>query len=368
MKRCYYEILEVSREASADLVKRAYRKKALEYHPDRNPEPEAENLFKEASEAYEVLTDPEKRTIYDQFGHQGLDQRGMHHGYSDVTDIFSHFSDIFEDFFGMGTSRRSRRGRVGRDLRYALALEFMEAFHGVEKKFKITRPETCSDCEGKGHPPEVQPQSCEYCQGTGQLLHNQGFITISSPCGACQGRGATISERCAPCSGRGQVEVQKNLKVKVPAGVEDGMQLCLRGEGEAGSMGAPAGDLYVELSVQVDPRWHRQGKHLIMEQSVEMPLAALGGEIFVETPEKEMALEIPAGVQNGELLQLKKMGMPDVQGGSHGDLHVKINVKTPTKLTSKQKEMLKNWDESSPKKSSLSKKSKKSKKSGLFRF
>lgn len=368
MKRCFYEILELTRDASPDEVKRAYRKKALEFHPDRNDSPEAEELFKEASEAYEVLADADKRQIYDQFGHQGLDQRGMHHGYADVSDIFSHFGDIFEDFFGMGGQRRGRRGRAGRDLRYCLELEFMEAYTGTSKKFKITRPETCEQCHGKGHPPEVEPKNCPHCQGTGQLLHNRGFISISSPCGACGGRGRTVSETCKGCSGRGQMEVAKDLQVKVPAGVEDGMQLCLRGEGEGGTGGAPAGDLYVELSVKSDPRWQRQGKHLIMEERLSMPLAALGGEITVPTPEGEAKLEVPEGCQTGEVLKVKKAGMPDIHGGSQGDLLVSIFVETPKKLTKEQRDILQAWDAQAPKKSSLSKKSKKSKKSGLFRF
>ena len=341
MKRCYYDILEVSRQASAQEVKSAYRKKALEYHPDRNTTPEAEGLFKEASEAYEVLSDSQKRAIYDQFGHEGLDRQGMHHGYSDVGDIFSHFSDIFEDFFGFGTSRRaSNRPRMGRDLRYNLEINFMEAYEGSEKKIKIPRLETCEECEGRGAPKGVEPKICPHCGGRGQLLHNQGFISISSTCGSCRGQGQVLDEFCSHCQGSGQTEKTKQLKVKIPGGVEDGMQLCLRGEGEGGLNGGPPGDLYVHLHLPEDERYHREGQHLIVEERVSMFSAILGDKIEVETPKGTEKIDLPPGTETGNQIKIKGKGMPNLQGRSRGDLYVTVFVETPKKLTKEQKKIL----------------------------
>lgn len=382
MKRCYYEILEIERTSDAGQIKQAYRKMALQYHPDRNDSKEAEELFKEASEAYEVLSDEEKRAIYDRYGHQGLDQRGMHHGYADTNDIFSHFSDIFEDFFGMGgmgSSRRGRRGgpRQGRDLRYDLEIDFMEAYEGVEKKFTIKRPEACTDCDGRGIPEGATLKACTQCGGQGQLLHNQGFITISSTCGACQGQGQIPEERCETCSGQGSVVQEKSLKVKVPAGVDHGMQLCLRSEGEGGSQGGPPGDLYVVLHVHPDERYAREGLHLIVRQEVPMVSAALGATLPLETPEGPTDLEIPAGTQTGDVLKLKNLGMKEVNGRRRGDLLVQVVVVIPQKLNAQQQELLKQLGESlgeslspaeekpslSESKSSSKKKDKKSKRS-----
>lgn len=354
MKRCYYEILEIERTASEGEIKQAYRKMALQYHPDRNDSHEAEERFKEASEAYEVLSDQDKRAIYDRFGHQGLDQRGMHHGYADVGDIFSHFSDIFEDFFGMGgfggmgRSRRGRRGgaRPGRDLAYDLELDFMEAYQGVEKKFEIQRPETCEDCGGRGIPEGAELKTCPQCGGHGQLLHNQGFITISTTCGACHGQGRIPEAQCETCSGQGTVMQKKNLKVKVPAGVEHGMQLCLRGEGEAGRQGGSAGDLYVVLHVYPHERYAREGLHLVVRQEISMVMAALGAELEIEVPEGSERLNIPAGTQTGDVLKLKGLGMPEVNGRRQGDLLVQVLVVIPKKLNQAQQDLLRQLGES----------------------
>jgi molecular chaperone DnaJ len=345
VKRCYYEILELKRNATGEAVKAAYRKKALEYHPDRNDAPHAEELFKEASEAYEVLSDPEKREIYDRFGHEGLDRRGMHHGYADVGDIFSHFTDIFEDFFGFGGGDR-RGARGGRDLRYDLSINFAESYQGTEKKIQINRFESCGECHGKGHPAGAPPEICPHCKGQGQLVHNQGFIAFSTTCVACGGQGRVLTQACAACGGQGRVERPKSLKVKVPAGIDHGMQLCLRGEGEAGETGRAAGDLYVVVHVEPDERFHREGDHLVVRQKVNVVQAALGQKIWVETPESREELKLPDGVQSGEVLKLKGKGMPRLQKGGKGDLLVQILVETPRKLNKRQKKLLEDLGES----------------------
>ena len=361
MKTCYYEILSIERNASFPEVKSAYRKKALECHPDRNPNPEAEHRFKEASEAYEVLSDSEKRTIYDQYGFEGLDRRGMHHGYGDISDIFGNFSDIFDEIFGGGFSRgRAKQPRVGRDLRYDLKINFMEAFEGVTKTIKVQRPEHCPDCGGRGIPEGIEPSPCPHCGGTGQLLHNQGFISISTACAACQGRGTSTENSCTQCRGSGHVNVKKSLKVKVPAGVEHGMQLCVREEGEAGTLGGPSGDLYVVLHLDQHPRFQRDGINLLVEEKIPMVSAAWGDEIEVETPEGMETLSIPEGIQTGTVLKIKGKGMPDVHGRSRGHLLVHIFVETPTNLSKEQKKILSSLNSSLSKKDKKSKKSKKS--------
>lgn len=342
MKTCYYEVLEVDRTAGDNEIKAAYRKKAFECHPDRNDSAEAEDLFKQASEAYEVLSDPQKRSIYDQYGHEGLDRQGMHHGYADISDIFSHFGDIFEGFFGMGSSSR-RRGapRVGRDLSYELVLSFDEAYQGVEKKLRVPQQKTCELCEGKGYPPDAKVHTCSQCEGRGQVIRSQGFFTMSTTCPACSGQGQVVERHCEECLGRGRVAETKSLKVKVPAGVDDGMQLCLRGEGEAGALGGPHGDLYVVLRVKPSEIFQREGQDLWLRQSLNIAQASLGDKIKVPGPEEELNLEIPAGVESGEVLVLKKQGMPGIGGSRDGDLKVQVQVKTPKKLTKKQKELFK---------------------------
>jgi molecular chaperone DnaJ len=340
VKRCYYDILEIERSAGETEVKTAYRKKALEFHPDRNDSPHAEENFKEASEAYEVLSDPQKRQIYDRYGHEGLDRMGMHHGYADVGDIFSHFTDIFEDFFGFGGRSGRSASRGGRDLRYDLSISFRESFEGTEKKFQVKRYETCAECQGKGHPADAPPQTCPHCHGRGQLVHSQGFIAFSTPCAACGGQGKVLTRFCKACSGNGQMEKTKSLNIKIPAGIDQGMQLCLRGEGEAGLRGARAGDWYVVIHVQPDEVFQREGDHLVLRQKVNMVQAALGHSIEVETPDGKEELKLPDGVQTGEVLKIKGKGMPRLQKGGRGDLLVQILVETPRKLSKGQKKLL----------------------------
>lgn len=365
--RDYYEILGVTREASAAEIKSAYRKKALEFHPDRNPGHEAEDRFKEASEAYEVLSDSQKRSLYDQYGHAGLQGQGFH-GFSDVGDIFSHFSDVFEDFFGLGTRRsRHRTGPApGHDLRYDLEVSFDEAFQGVEKKIEVERREECPACGGQGYPKGQEPIVCRHCGGKGQLYHSQGFFTISSTCGACQGQGRVVKEHCPECRGHGSVARSKKMSVKVPPGVDNGTQLCLRGEGEAGKRGGPPGDLYVVLHVAEDTRFQRHGADLHLERKVSMAAAALGLEIEVPGPEGPEQLRIPPGAQTGDILKLSGKGMPQLRDKGRGDLHVHLFVETPRKLSPKQEELLRAFlaeGGEQPGESSFTKSPKKSKKS-----
>ena len=338
MKRCYYEILEITRNANPESVKTAYRKKALEFHPDRNNSPAAEEQFKEASEAYEVLSDPQKRQIYDRYGHEGLDMRGLHHGYADVGDIFSHFTDIFDDFFGFGGSRGRRNRRAGRDLRYDLAISFREAYEGTEKKIQINRYESCPDCKGQGHPADAPPQTCPQCKGRGQLVHNQGFIAFSTTCGACGGQGKVLTKACEGCEGQGRVERPKSLKVKVPAGIDQEMHLCLRGEGEVGE--GSTGDLYVAVHIQADERFQREGDHLVRREKVNVVQAALGQTIHVESMDGVEELKLPEGVQTGEVLKIKGKGMPRLQKSGKGDMLVQILVETPRKLSKEQKALM----------------------------
>jgi len=366
VKRDYYEILSIHREASVTEIKSAYRKKALECHPDRNPSAEAEEQFKEASEAYEVLSDSQKRAVYDQYGHAGLDSRGFHHGFSDMGDIFSNFSDVFEGFFGGGRGRSRNGPSPGQDLRYDLQLSFMEAFQGLEKKIEIERQEACASCEGRGYPKGHEPTTCRQCGGKGQLYHSQGFFTISSTCGSCQGQGRVVKEHCPECRGRGSIGRSKKLNVKVPAGVDNGNQLCLRSEGEAGKNGGPPGDLYVVLHVEEDRRFQRHGTELHLEQKVSMAAAALGHEIEVPVPEGQEKLRVPPGAQTGDILKVSGKGMPNLRHKGRGDLLVHLFVETPKNLSPKQEELLRAFLTESGEKtaeSSFTKSPKKSKKS-----
>ncbi|HKY64294.1 MAG TPA: molecular chaperone DnaJ [bacterium] len=367
MKRCYYEILELDRQAGDGEIKTAYRKKALEFHPDRNPSHEAEERFKEASEAYEVLSDPQKRSLYDRFGHAGLQRQGFH-GFDDVGDVFSHFSDIFEDFFGFSRGGGRRGGpQPGRDIRFDIRLKFSEAFSGIEQKIDVPRQEECELCGGQGYPKGQEPLVCRHCGGKGELYQSRGFFTISTTCNACQGHGKVVKEHCKDCRGQGSVAKSKRLTVKVPPGVDNGTQLCLRGEGEAGRRGGPRGDLYVVLTVEEDERFQRQGPDLHHQRKVSMVAAALGEEIEVPVPEGGEKLRIPPGAQTGDVLKLSGKGMPSLRDKRRGDLHVHLFVETPRDLSPEQAELLqafrKTLGDSPGPESSFTKSRKKSKKS-----
>jgi molecular chaperone DnaJ len=371
VKRDYYEILGLTTSATFTEVKSAYRKLALQFHPDRNPDHKAEEKFKEASEAYEVLSDPDKKMLYDQYGHAGLQGQGFH-GFSDVGDIFSHFSDVFEDFFGFKTGSSGRGRTRGRDLRYDISVSFMESFTGTEKTIEFQRDETCSSCDGKGFPKGVEPMVCRHCGGRGQLFHSQGFFTISSTCNACRGQGKVVEEHCSDCRGKGVIAKKKKLSIKVPPGVDHGTQLFLREEGEPGGGGGERGDLYVVVHVEKHPTFHREENDIWIEQKINMVSAALGDEFEIETPGGKETIQVSKGTQSGEQVKLRGKGMPALRGHSRGDFIVRLFVETPRSLTSRQKELLEEFRRTqgpTPKtQSSFTKKDKKSKrgKKGWF--
>ncbi len=342
-KRDFYEVLGVHREASVEEIKKAYRKAALQHHPDRNPgDKEAENKFKEASEAYEVLIDEYKREIYNQYGHAGLSGTD-YHPFSNVEDIFDSFGDIFQDFFGVGGGGRRggrKRARRGDDLRYDLQISFLEAYHGVEKEIKIHKAEACEECEGKGYPATSKPTTCAQCHGQGQVYKSQGFFTVSSTCPICRGEGVFAKVLCKECSGKGLVSKEKKLKVKIPAGVENGNRMLLRGEGGAGSEGGPSGDLYVVLSVEEHEFFQRDALDIWMDLPVSFVQASLGCKMKVPLVEGEEEVEIPKGIDAGETLVLKGKGFPDLQGGKRGNQILQIVLKTPKHLSKRQEEIL----------------------------
>lgn len=348
-KRDYYEVLGVSRDVNGDEIKKAYRKLALKYHPDRNPgDKEAEERFKEAAEAYEVLRDREKRQIYDRFGHEGLEGRGFT-GFAGFDDIFASFGDIFEDFFGFG--RRQSRGprpRQGNSLRYDIELTLEEAFFGKEQEVVFERLEACNACKGSGVSPGSQTQICGTCQGRGQVIRSQGFFQISTTCPVCRGEGQIITNPCKECSGGGKVMTEKRLTVKIPPGVDGGSQLRLRGEGEPGEYNGPPGDLFVVVHVKEHEFFAREGEHLVCQIPISFVQAALGGTLKIPSiAEKEgNELEIPEGTQPGDVLTLSGKGMPSLEGhNKRGNLYVKILVKIPKKLSEGQRELLERFAE-----------------------
>jgi molecular chaperone DnaJ len=345
-KRDYYEILGVDRNASEPELKSAYRRLALQHHPDRNPnnKDEAEEKFKEITEAYSVLADPEKRASYDRFGHAGVSTTaGWAPDFS--SSIFADFEDIFGDFFGFGdifgrTPRRRTRAEQGTDLRYDLEISLEEAAHGLETKIKIPRWEVCTTCRGTGAKNGNPPVNCPVCGGRGQVRHQQGFFAITRTCPQCQGMGQVIREACPACHGRGRVREEKVLGLKIPSGVDDGTRLRVSGEGEAGERGGAPGDLYVVLKVREHPYFERQGKDLYCTVPISVAQAALGAEFKVPTLNGEERLRIPEGTQTGSVLRLRGLGMPSVDGRARGDLFVSVYVVTPSRLSREQRRLL----------------------------
>ncbi|MBW1659746.1 MAG: molecular chaperone DnaJ [Deltaproteobacteria bacterium] len=344
IERDYYEILGVARSATQEEIKKAYRKLALKYHPDRNPDnKEAEERFKEASEAYEVLSDPEKRQIYDQFGHDGLKGTGFT-GFRGFEDIFSSFGDIFGDFFGFGARSRSGPTR-GDDLRYDLEITFEEAAFGKDVELEIPRTVRCETCGGTGAKPGTHPITCPACGGRGQVTRSQGFFSISTTCSTCQGTGQIIPEPCPDCGGTGRVKKKRKVALKIPAGVDTGSRLRLRGEGEAGERGGPPGDLYVVIHVKPHEFFERSGDDIYCKVPISFTTAALGGKVEVPTLEGVETIQIKKGTQSGEVFQLKGKGFPRLRGYGRGDEIIQVVVSVPKKLTKRQEELLREFAE-----------------------
>ncbi len=354
-KRDYYEILGVGKNASAEEIKRAYRRLALKHHPDKNPKnhKEAEEKFKEICEAYEVLSDPQKRQTYDQFGHEGLcgtfkgagfDWSDFTH-FSDLEDIFGSFSDIFSSFgidlggFG-GFGGRRAGPRRGSGLRVEIEISLQEAAEGVEKVVRGARLENCTVCRGEGAKPGTKKVTCPECQGTGEVRIMGGFFTISRTCARCGGEGKIIQTPCSKCRGTGRAKVERKIHVKVPAGVDTGLRLRIAGEGEAGTKGGRSGDLYVDIYVQPDEMFERHGNDLLCKVPISFAQAALGAEIEVPTLNGRVKMRVPPGTQSGKLFRLRGKGMPDVHGYGRGDELVKVDVETPTGLSAKQRRLL----------------------------
>jgi molecular chaperone DnaJ len=342
-KRDYYEILGVEPGAGEEEIKKQYRRLAMQYHPDRNPgDTGAEERFKEAAEAYEVLRDPERRRIYDRFGHEGLQGTGFT-GFHGFEDIFASFGDIFEDFFGLG-----RRGRpmaeAGADLRYDLRLGFLEAVFGREVDIEVPRRQECPTCGGSGVEPGFAPETCRTCGGKGQVTRAQGFFRISMTCPRCGGSGGIITHPCAECRGGGQVTRVRRVQVRVPPGVDTGARLKLRGEGEPGRRGGPPGDLYVIVHVEPHEVFEREGDDLFCQVEVSLSQAALGAKIKVPTLEGEEWVNIPAGTQSGEILRFPGKGVPHLRGGGRGDQVLQVTVAVPRGLTKRQRELLEEFD------------------------
>lgn len=354
-KRDYYEVLGIDRNATETDIKKAYRKLAVKFHPDKNPgDKAAEEKFKEAAEAYEILSTPEKRKTYDQFGHEGLSGQFSQGGFqwSDFSH-FNDFEDILGDLFGGGIfgdafGRRSgragaRRVYRGNDLTYSLKIDFVEAAKGVSKEIRFKKHTSCSACNGSGAAPGTSETTCPQCGGTGQIRISQGFFTINRSCDACRGMGKVIKNPCTTCKGSGLMLKEKHLNIKIPAGIEDGARLKLTGEGEDGPHGGPSGNLFITIHVKPHDFFTRERNDIICEVPISFPKAALGGEVEVPTLTGKIKLKIPAGTQSGKIFRIKGKGFPDLHGYGHGDLLIRIIVETPTKLTREQEDLLRQF-------------------------
>jgi molecular chaperone DnaJ len=343
-KRDYYEVLGVSKSASQDEIAKAYRKLALKYHPDSHPGDEnATAKFKEAAEAYEVLSDAPKRSRYDQYGHAGVE--GNTGSFRDASDIFEAFGDIFggtvfEDFFGGGGRGSRSRVRKGADLRCDVTLTLEEAARGVRKNVSLTRFVTCKPCNGSGAAPGSQPENCRRCNGRGQVVQSSGILRLQTTCPACRGAGKTISKPCKDCDGQGLVAKEVKLDVAIPAGVDDGMRVRLPGEGQPSPEGGPNGDAYCFIAIKPHSLFNRDGSDLILQFPITYPQAALGSSIEVPTLQGNTSLKIPAGSQSGTIFQLRGLGMPDPHSRGKGNLLVRVVIEVPSKLTKKQEELL----------------------------
>jgi molecular chaperone DnaJ len=354
-KRDYYEVLIVERMASTEEIKKAYRKLAVKYHPDKNPgDKTAEEQFKELSEAYEILSDPQKRALYDQHGHAAFDRRaggfarggggGFHDPFDIFREVFGGGGNIFDDLFGGGRSDPTQPQR-GEDLRFDMELTFEEAAHGCDKEITVTKPERCDVCNGSGAEAGSKVKTCPTCSGRGQVISSRGIFSIAQTCPACQGAGRVIEKPCKACHGAGRRDRPSKIKLKIPGGVDTGSRLRSVGNGQAGLRGGPSGDLYVILHVKPHEIFQRDGDDLLCEVPVGFVQAALGTEIEVPTLEGKAEIKIPAGTQPGTMFRLKGKGVKNVQGYGHGDLHVRVMVEVPTHLTSAQKTKLQEFAE-----------------------
>lgn len=346
-KRDYYEVLGVPRNASEQDIKKSYRSLARKYHPDVNPgDKEAEERFKEIQEAYEVLSDNEKRARYDQFGHTGVNGNGF--GFGGAGADFG-FGDIFDMFFssGFGGGTRRQGPQRGSDLRLDIEISFEEAAFGVEKELSVPREERCDNCGGSGAAPGTRPSTCPTCNGTGQIRLSQntplGHFQTVRTCHHCQGQGTIVTTPCSTCRGRGVVQRTRKLKIKIPSGVDSGSRLRMAGEGESGTRGGPPGDLYVYINVRPHKKFRREGYDIFCEEAVTMAQAALGGKIMVATLDGKVELSIPAGTQSGTTFRLKGKGIQRLNSVARGDQHIRIHVETPTNLNEKQKELLREF-------------------------
>jgi molecular chaperone DnaJ len=359
-KQDYYEVLGLSRDASPEAVKKAYRKLALKYHPDKNQgNKDAEEKFKEVSEAYEILSDSKKRVMYDQYGHAGMKDAFSGNGFqwsdfthfNDFNDIFSNISDLFgglgggEDIFGGAFGGGRQRGGSGRgaSLQYELQIDFEEAVSGIEKSIEVPRYEICDTCKGSGAKPGSKKETCSVCNGRGQVMTSSGFFSIARTCNRCNGEGEIIKTPCAKCSGQGRIKVNRRIKVKIPAGVHTGNRLRVQGEGEAGVRGGGRGDLIVYIKIRPHPIFKREGYDIICEVPVSFPRAVLGDEIDVPTLNGKIKMKVPEGTQSGKIFRLKGKGVPRLDGYGKGDQYVKVNIETPVNLNQKQKQALREF-------------------------
>jgi molecular chaperone DnaJ len=343
-KRDYYDILGVPRDSGEEEIKKSYRQLALKFHPDRNPgNNEAEEMFKEAAEAYEVLHDPQKRRLYDAYGHEGLRGTGFS-GFSGFEDIFSSFGDIFQDFFSFGgfsgQTRQRTAARPGDDLLFSLNLSFEEAVSGIEKEAEIDTFAGCPNCSGSGAEPGTRETTCPGCQGAGQVVQAQGFFRVSTSCARCQGTGKVLVSPCKQCQGHGRMRNRKRVLVKVPAGVDSGTRLRLRGEGESGYRGGPPGDLYVRIEVTPHPHIERDGDNLHMKISISFMQAILGDSVEIPVLNGAKSIPIPPGTQPGAVVRFPGEGVPKLRGYGRGDLFVEIEVRIPKDITPRQEELL----------------------------
>lgn len=347
MDQEFYDTLGVGKSATATEIKKAYRKQAMKYHPDRNPgDKEAENQFKAAAEAYEVLSDSQKRQIYDQYGKAGL-QGGQGGGQGGFEDMFSGFGDVFGDLFGFGGSGRREHNSAsqGADLRYDLTISFMDAVHGTEQEVTLNKRDTCWTCEGSGLRPGYKPETCTTCRGSGQVTRSQGFFRVQTPCPECRGQGQVITEPCADCNGAGLIHKDKTVSLKIPAGVDNGARMRLRGEGEGGRRGGPAGDLYVVIQVEPHEFFQRDGNYIYCEYPLSMSQATLGCTVDIPTINGETPFTFPKGTQPKQSFKIQGQGVPSLRNNSTGDMIIEAKVHIPEKLTKRQKELLEEFAE-----------------------